>query len=40
MHKLVAAVPYSERYNSVIREVEAASTLGRAGGDCSSLADW
>merc|ERR1712018_504478 len=35
MHKLISAVPYSEKYTTVVEALNSANSLGLEGGDCS-----
>merc|ERR1711997_639648 len=35
MHKIISAVPYSEKYTKVVQALNTANSLGQEGGDCS-----
>ena len=35
MHKIISAVPYSEKYTKVVQALNTANSLGQKGGDCS-----
>ena len=35
MHKIINAVPYSEKYTTVVEALNSANSLGLEGGDCS-----
>merc|ERR1711936_1465612 len=37
MHKIINAVPYSEKYTKVVESLENANTIGHQGGDCSQF---
>merc|ERR1712045_706615 len=39
MHKLISAVPYSEKYTKVVEALNSANSLGLEGGDCSRF-NW
>merc|ERR1712241_258328 len=39
MHKLISAVPYSEKYTRVVEALNSANSLGLDGGDCSRF-NW
>merc|ERR1712051_429985 len=37
MHKIINAVPYSEKYTNVVESLNTANTIGHQGGDCSQF---
>merc|ERR1712045_1112726 len=37
MHKIISAVPYSEKYTKVVDSLKAANTIGQQGEDCSQF---
>merc|ERR1711992_494485 len=37
MHKIINAVPYSEKYTKVVDSLKAANTIGQQGEDCSQF---
>merc|ERR1712154_619870 len=37
MHKIISAVPYSEKYTKVVQALKAANTIGQQGEDCSQF---
>merc|ERR1719266_1152641 len=37
MHKIINAVPYSEKYTKVVESLKTANTIGHQGGDCSQF---
>merc|ERR1711992_288152 len=39
MHKIISAVPYSEKYTKVVQALNTANSLGQKGGDCSRF-NW
>merc|ERR1712088_612977 len=37
MHKIINAVPYSEKYTKVVESLKTANSIGHQGGDCSQF---
>merc|ERR1711974_162486 len=37
MHKIINAVPYSEKYTKVVESLKVANTMGQQGEDCSQF---
>ena len=35
MHKIISAIPYSEKYTTVVEALNSANSIGQEGGDCS-----
>ena len=40
MHKLIKAVPFTEKYQTVMQTVYQASEFAKEGGDCTSQYGW
>merc|ERR1711874_707567 len=37
MHKIISAIPYSEKYTKVVDSLQTANTIGQQGEDCSQF---